>query len=226
MPPIIRSQRQRARAATAQGLPIPTDVVTPAAEPDPVQPAVRLATVAAPLTNRQRWEADVASRLASTEMLQREMREIRTLLQSVLPNVAVASAGPVASSSGASAVASTRRQREPQSASATVASTSRQGASPHGSATLHSSHSLGWHRRWDLPFSTGVQVPVQTLSALRSTKCAVCEIPVVSDTSADGVAVATLASNAQSHTSVSQPISSAPGLKRIGINRTTKLILQ
>ena len=129
MPPIRRSQRQRARAAAAQGLPIPTDVVTPAAEPDPVQPAVRLATAAAPLTNRQRWEADVESRLASTEMLQREMREIRTLLQSVLPNVAVASAGPVASSSGASGVASTSRQREPPAASATVASTSRQGAS-------------------------------------------------------------------------------------------------
>ena len=55
---------------------------------------------------------------------------------------------------------------------------------------------------------------MQTLSALRSTKRAVCEIPVVSDTSADGVAVATLASNAQSHTSVSQPISSAPGPNR------------
>ena len=76
------------------------------------------------------------SRLASTEMTQREMREIRTLLQSVLPNVAVASAGPVASSSGASVVASTSRQREPPAASATVASTSRQGASPHGSAPM------------------------------------------------------------------------------------------
>ena len=64
------------------------------------------------------------------------MREIRTLLQSVLPNVAVASAGPVASSSAASAVASTSRQREPPAALATVASTSRQGASPRGSAPM------------------------------------------------------------------------------------------
>ena len=81
----------------------------PPTEPDPVQPAVRLATAAAHLTDRQRCEADVESRLASTEMPQREMREIRTLLQSVLPNVAVASAGPVASSSRAAAVATSRQ---------------------------------------------------------------------------------------------------------------------
>ena len=136
MPPIRRSKQQMARVAAAQGRPLPTDIVTPAAEPDPVQPAVCLTTAAAPLTTRQRWEADVESRLSSTEMLQREMREIRTLLQSVLPNVAVASTVPVASSNGAATVASTSRQGEPSAASATVASTSHQGAAPRGSAPM------------------------------------------------------------------------------------------
>ena len=50
---------------------------------------------------------------------------------------------------------------------------------------------------------------MQQLSALRSTRHAVCEIPVVSDISAGGAATVTLASNAQSPTSISQPISSA-----------------
>ena len=148
LPPIRRSQRQKARAAAALGRPLQTDVVTPAAEPDPVQPAVRLSTAAAPLTARQRWEADVESRLESIELLQREMRENRTLLQYVLSNVAVASTVPVPSSIRGAAVASTsRRGGGASAASATVASTSRQGAAPSGSApvaTIVAPHGRRW----------------------------------------------------------------------------------
>ena len=128
MPPIRRSQRQRARAAAALGHPAQTDVVTPAAEPDPVQPAVR------PLTARQRWEADVESRLESTELRQREMREIRTLLQSVLPNVAVASTVPVASSSRDDAVPPPGLHRVRLHQQAVRGSTSRVSASGDGIA--------------------------------------------------------------------------------------------
>ena len=64
------------------------------------------------------------------------MREIRTLLLSVLPNVAVASTVPVDASSQGAAVALTSRQRAPSAACAPVASTSHQGAAPSGSAPL------------------------------------------------------------------------------------------
>ena len=90
---------------------------------EPVVAATRLATAAASVTARRQWEANVERRIDATELLRRELREMPTLIQSLVPIV-------VASTSQG---ASTRHQGAPP-----VASTSRQGAAPPVTATVSS----------------------------------------------------------------------------------------
>ena len=118
MPPIRQSQRQRARRVQTSAT---TDLDQPAgpdnAAAETVVAATRLTTAAASVTARRQWEANVERRLDATEPLRRELREMRTLIQSLVPSV----------------VASTSHQGAPP-----VVSTSRQGAAPPATATVSS----------------------------------------------------------------------------------------
>ena len=127
MPPIRHSQRQRARRAQADALdqpPVPGPVNAAA---EPVVAATRLATATASVTARRRWEADIERRLDATEHLRREMREMRTLIESLV------SQPVVASTSQGAPVASTSQQGAPP-----VASSSHQSAAPIASSSVTS----------------------------------------------------------------------------------------
>ena len=108
MPPIRHSQRQRARRAQADASDQPAEPGPVNAAAEPVVAATRLATATASVTARRRWEADIERRLDATEHLRREMREMRTLIETLVPQPVTAStslqgAPPVASSSHQSA---------------------------------------------------------------------------------------------------------------------------
>ena len=94
---------------------------------EPVVVATRLATAAAPVTARRRREANIERRLDATEQLRGEMREMRTLLESLVPSVAAST----------SQGASTSQQGAPR-VSSPVASTSRQGVALIAIATVSS----------------------------------------------------------------------------------------
>ena len=108
MPPIRHSQRQRAMRAQADASDQPAVPCPVNAAAEPVVAATRLATATASVTARRRWEADIERRLDATEHLRREMREMRTLIETLVPQPVTAStsqqgAPPVASSSHQSA---------------------------------------------------------------------------------------------------------------------------
>ena len=130
MPPVRQSQRQRARRVQAG---VKTDLDQPAvpgpgyAAAEPVVAATRFATAAPSVTARRRWEADIDQCLDATEQLRREMREMRTLLESLVPSVAASTSQGVSTSQQgaprvASPVASTSRQRVAPIATANQAS--------------------------------------------------------------------------------------------------------
>ena len=123
MPPIRHSQRQRRAQADALDQPPVPGPVNAAAEP--VVAATRLATATASVTARRRWEADIERRLDATEHLRREMREMKTLLQTLV------SQPVVASTSQGAPVASTSQQGAPP-----VALPSRQSAAPIASSSV------------------------------------------------------------------------------------------
>ena len=116
MPPIRHSQRQRARRAQAGALDQPAVPGPVNAAAEPVVAATRLATATASVTARRRWEADIERRLDATEHLRREMREMRTLIETLVPQPVTAST----SHQGAPPVASSSHQSAAQIASSSV----------------------------------------------------------------------------------------------------------
>ena len=85
MPPIRKSERQRARSAAALGRPPHGDRVEPIRAPG--SSAAPPAAPVAPRAATHLWEADVERRLEATEQLHHEMRVMREMLRVALQQV-------------------------------------------------------------------------------------------------------------------------------------------